>query len=180
MGMASPKAAFNEDKVALLIGCLVFVLALGKMVGLDIMGWVVGVGMWVDNPLNAWKAATWKWLPGWASLLVSYAVITALMAMGIKLIKGNVANFVRGFTIIFFIARAVYIQRSPAIRPSWPSCSFTRSPASPWIKVPRRAASPATYPWPHKLPMIPERTSPDPAVAIPGFPFSLNKKKRPS
>lgn len=88
--MASPKAAFNEDKVALLIGCLVFVLALGKMVGLDIMGWVVGVGMWVDNPLNAWKAATWKWLPGWASLLVSYAVITALMAMGIKLIKGNV------------------------------------------------------------------------------------------
>lgn len=55
--MASPKAAFNEDKVALLIGCLVFVLALGKMVGLDIMGWVVGVGMWV---LNAWKAATWK------------------------------------------------------------------------------------------------------------------------
>ena len=108
MGMASPKAAFNEDKVALLIGCLVFVLALGKMVGLDIMGWVVGVGMWVDNPLNAWKAATWKWLPGWASLLVSYAVITALMAMGIKLIKGNVANFVRGFTIIFFIAIACY------------------------------------------------------------------------
>ena len=78
------------------------------MVGLDIMGWVVGVGMWVDNPLNAWKAATWKWLPGWASLLVSYAVITALMAMGIKLIKGNVANFVRGFTIIFFIAIACY------------------------------------------------------------------------
>ncbi len=106
--MASPKAAFNEDKVALLIGCIVFVLALGKMVGLDIMGWVVGVGMWVDNPLNAWKAATWKWLPGWASLLVSYAVITALMAMGIKLIKGNVANFVRGFTIIFFIAIACY------------------------------------------------------------------------
>ena len=106
--MASPKAAFNEDKVALLIGCLVFVLALGKMVGLDIMGWVVGVGMWVDNPLNAWKAATWKWLPGWASLLVSYAVITALTAMGIKLIKGNVANFVRGFTIIFFIAIACY------------------------------------------------------------------------
>ena len=64
MGMASPKAAFNEDKVALLIGCLVFVLALGKMVGLDMMGWVVRVGMWVDNPLTAWKAATWKWLPG--------------------------------------------------------------------------------------------------------------------
>lgn len=106
--MASPKAAFNEDKVALLIGCLVFVLALGKMVGLDIMGWVVGVGMWVDNPLNAWKAATWKWLPGWGSLLISYAVITALMAVGIKLIKGNVANFVRGFTIIFFMAIACY------------------------------------------------------------------------
>ena len=80
--MASPKAAFNEDKVALLIGCLVFVLALGKMVGLDMMGWVVRVGMWVDNPLTAWKAATWKWLPGWGSLLLSYAIITAMMAVG--------------------------------------------------------------------------------------------------
>ncbi|MEG6501881.1 MULTISPECIES: putative sulfate exporter family transporter [unclassified Desulfovibrio] len=106
--MASPKAAFNEDKVALLIGCLVFVLALGKMVGLDMMGWVVRVGMWVDNPLTAWKAATWKWLPGWGSLLMSYAIITTLLAIGIKLIKGNVASFVRGFTIIFFMAIACY------------------------------------------------------------------------
>ena len=106
--MASPKAAYNEDKVALMIGCLVFVLALGKMVGLDIMGWVVRVGMWVDNPLDAWRAATWKGLPGWGALLVSYAVITGLLAFGIKLIRGNVANFIRGFTIIFFMAIACY------------------------------------------------------------------------
>ena len=33
--MASTKA-FNEDKVALLIGCFIFLLALGRVCGLDL------------------------------------------------------------------------------------------------------------------------------------------------
>ena len=34
----STKAAFNEDKVALVCGLFIFVLALGKLIGLDILG----------------------------------------------------------------------------------------------------------------------------------------------
>ena len=36
--MASTKA-YNEDKVALIIGCFIFLLALGKFAGLDLLGW---------------------------------------------------------------------------------------------------------------------------------------------
>ena len=42
--MASTKT-YNEDKVALLIGCFIFLLALGKMVGLDLLGWGLKMGM---------------------------------------------------------------------------------------------------------------------------------------
>ncbi len=41
----STKAAFNEDKVALVCGLFIFVLALGKLIGLDILGWTLKVGM---------------------------------------------------------------------------------------------------------------------------------------
>lgn len=40
----STKAAFNEDKVALVCGLFIFVLALGKLIGLDILGWTLKVG----------------------------------------------------------------------------------------------------------------------------------------
>lgn len=33
------KSAFNEDKVALLLGCIIFILGLGKFAGLDLLGW---------------------------------------------------------------------------------------------------------------------------------------------
>lgn len=61
--MASTKAGFNEDKVALLIGCFIFVLGLGKMIGLDPLGWVLKMGMWVDNPIDSWRSATKGMLP---------------------------------------------------------------------------------------------------------------------
>ncbi len=72
------KSAFNEDKVALLLGCIIFILGLGKFAGLDLLGWVVKIGMW------------------------------ALLALGVKLMKGNVGRFVGSFTVIFFIAIACY------------------------------------------------------------------------
>ena len=106
--MASTKAGYNEDKVALLIGCFIFVLGLGKMVGLDPLGWVLKMGMWVDNPVDSWRSATKGMLPGWGALVASYVFITALLAIGVKAMKGNVGKFIYGFTIIFFIGIACY------------------------------------------------------------------------
>ena len=38
----------SEDWLSLIIGLVVFVLALGLTVGLDILGWVVTTGVWTD------------------------------------------------------------------------------------------------------------------------------------
>jgi len=105
--MASQQT-FNEDKVALLIGTVIFILAFAKMWNIDLLGWVVRTGMWVNSPLDAWKPATKGLMAGWASLLVTYVAITGALAYGTKLLGGNVASFVRSFTIIFFIAIICY------------------------------------------------------------------------
>ena len=104
----STKAAFNEDKVALVCGLFIFVLALGKLIGLDILGWTLKVGMWVSNPFDGLSSATKGLVPGWAALLITYVFITAVLSVGVKLMRGNVKRFVGSFTLIFFIAIACY------------------------------------------------------------------------
>ena len=105
--MASTKA-YNEDKVALIIGCFIFLLALGKFAGLDLLGWGLKMGMWVKSPLDCWSSASKGALPGVGALIASYVFIAAVMSVGIKLMKGNIGKFLYGFTCIFFIAIACY------------------------------------------------------------------------
>lgn len=101
------KATFNEDKVALLLGSIIFILALGKFVGLDVLGWALKMGMWVGDPLKCWNSAS-KIIPGVGALFATYAFVAALLCFGIKLMGGNVGRFFGGFTVIFFIAVACY------------------------------------------------------------------------
>ena len=101
------KATFNEDKVALLLGSLIFILALGKFVGLDVLGWALKMGMWVDDPLKCWSSAS-KIIPGVGALVATYVFVAALLSLGVKLMNGNVGRFLSAFTVIFFIAVACY------------------------------------------------------------------------
>ena len=107
--MANQTATFNEDKVACLLGGLLFVLGLAKFAGLDLVGWIVKMGMWVDNPLDCFRAASKGMMEGWQALLATYILVTLGLSIGTKLMKGNVAKFIASFTLIFFIAIACYV-----------------------------------------------------------------------
>ncbi|HBT96864.1 MAG TPA: putative sulfate exporter family transporter [Desulfobulbaceae bacterium] len=108
--MSSNKGAFTEDKVALLIGSFIFLLALFRMADIDLLGWVVRTGMWVDNPFDAWKpAAKSIGLAGWQSALVTWLALTAVLSFGVKLMNGNVGKFAVSFTVVFFIAFICYM-----------------------------------------------------------------------
>ena len=54
----------SEDWLSLIIGLVVFVLALGLTVGVDILGWVVTTGVWTD--LSKALAPIQKDMPAWA------------------------------------------------------------------------------------------------------------------
>ena len=106
--MAATKSGLNEDRVALLIGGLIFILAFAKLIGSDGLGWVVKVGMWVDSPIDAWRSAAKGLMAGWQAVLCTIAFMTVLLSIGVKLMKGNVAAFIPRFVIVFVIAFACY------------------------------------------------------------------------
>ena len=47
----------NEDRVALLLGSFIFILAMARFAGVDMLGWAVKTGMWVDSPLVVWLSS---------------------------------------------------------------------------------------------------------------------------
>ena len=112
--MAATKSGLNEDRVALLIGGLIFILAFAKLIGSDGLGWVVKVGMWVDSPIDAWRSAAKGLMAGWQAVLCTIAFMTVLLSIGVKLMKGNVAAFIPRFVIVFVIAFACYTMGANA------------------------------------------------------------------
>ncbi len=100
---------FNEDKVACVLGGFVFLLGLCKFAGLDLVGWILKMGMWVNDPMLCFKAATKGYMEGWQALLATYVFVTLGLSVGIKMMKGNPIKFIGAFTVIFFIAVACYV-----------------------------------------------------------------------
>ncbi|GAB6039195.1 putative sulfate exporter family transporter [Fundidesulfovibrio butyratiphilus] len=101
---------FTEDKVALLIGSLIFLLSLCNVFGLDLLGWVVKCNVWtsVSQVLTASTAMYKQTLSGVAAFLITYVVLTAILAFGVKLLGADVGKFVKSFTIVFFICYACF------------------------------------------------------------------------
>ena len=87
-----------------------------RFANLDLVGWAVKTGMWVHSPLDAWKPATKTFFEhlklgsgtGAVSLLATYAFVTAVLTVGVKLMAANVKKFIVAFSIIFFIGMACY------------------------------------------------------------------------
>lgn len=101
----SEKPAFTEDKVALLLGSSVFVLALFNAFGLDVLGWIVKPNIWTSaSQVLTPSTPTYKALSGVASLFVSYVLITAALSLGVRLLGASVKEFIKAFTVVFFVA----------------------------------------------------------------------------
>ncbi len=113
------KKGMTEDKAALLIGSFIFLVALLNFAGINLFGWVVQAVTWL-NPKAMFAATsptavalfhTWGASPalaGWLCLIFTYVVVTAILAVGIKLMGEDVAEFVKAFTLVFFAAYLCY------------------------------------------------------------------------
>ena len=106
--MENTKTPLNEDRVALLLGSFIFLLALLNFWGINVLGWAVKIGMWVNTPLDAWRSAAKGALPGYGALLVTYVILTSALAFCVKLMGNDVKKFVVSFTAVFFIAMICY------------------------------------------------------------------------
>ena len=109
------KTNLNEDKIALLTGCFIFLLAALNLAHLDVLGWVVSTNMWtsMDKAFSATTGAYKETISGVVSLLCTYVALTALLSLGIKLLGGNVARFPRfvlGYLMTFVIMLVICVN----------------------------------------------------------------------
>jgi len=105
----SQKVGFTEDKVALLLGATIFTLSILSVFGLDLLGWVVKANVWTSaSKVFTASSKGYQSLGGLGALLVTYVLITAALSFGIKLLGCEVKEFVKAFTIIFFVAFVCY------------------------------------------------------------------------
>ncbi len=103
----------SEDWLSVWIGLLIFVLALGVVVGADVLGWVVTTGVWNDlSKALAPASKAYAKMGGIASLVVTYAVLLVVMTVGAAALKADVKRFALGFTAVFWLSYLCWILGS--------------------------------------------------------------------
>ncbi len=117
----------NEDGWALVLGLGLFLLALGPIVGMDVLGWAVATQVWRE-PVRAIQPvskgyASWG---GGAALGLTFLFLLGVLTVAVMLMGGKVRRFVPAFTVVFGLSflcwglgHWVYIAATPDKRPAW-------------------------------------------------------------
>ncbi|HUL54455.1 MAG TPA: putative sulfate exporter family transporter [Opitutaceae bacterium] len=103
----------SEDWLSLWIGLLVFVLALGVMFGVDVLGWVVTTSVWTDLSKALSPASkAFSSLGGVGAFIATYLALLAVMTAGAAALKADVKRFALGFTAVFLMSYLCWIVGS--------------------------------------------------------------------
>jgi uncharacterized membrane protein YadS len=113
--MNGSSKGISEDWLSLIIGLLIFVLALGLLGGADILGWVVTTAIWTDLRIALAPASkAYAGLGGGGALVASYVGLLALMTAGAVALRADLGRFILGFTGVFYISYLCWIIGSYA------------------------------------------------------------------
>jgi uncharacterized membrane protein YadS len=95
------------------IGLFVFVLSLGLLAGVDMLGWAVTTSVWTaPGRALAPASKTYAHLPALISLVLTYLAMLAVLLVGAKAIGASVKRFAQGFTVIFAVSYASWFLGS--------------------------------------------------------------------
>jgi uncharacterized membrane protein YadS len=103
-------AGVSEDVLSLIIGLVVFALALGLLAGADLLGWVVTAGIWTDlGKALAPISKAYAGIGGVGALIATYVGLLVLMTAGAAALRADVKSFALGFTAVFWISYVCWI-----------------------------------------------------------------------
>ena len=104
------KKGISEDWLSLWMGLFIFVLGLGLFVGLDILGWGIKTNVWIDitKSINPFSGGL-KGMPGITSLFLTYIFMLVITLVGAVALGANVARFMVGFTLVFWIGYGCWL-----------------------------------------------------------------------
>jgi len=104
-GPAVTAAVLNEDWLAVILGLGIFVLGLGAVANVDVIGWVVSTSVWSNvgtaiSPVSKNYAS----LGGVGALFATYVALTLVLSAGVAALKADVKKFALAFTAVFWLA----------------------------------------------------------------------------
>jgi uncharacterized membrane protein YadS len=103
------KKWLTEDKLALILGLILFSLSLLNFGGIDPLGWAVKANVWLDaSKMFSASTGAYKELSGFTALILTWVFVTAMLAFGIKALGGDPKRFMVSFTLVFFISYFCY------------------------------------------------------------------------
>jgi uncharacterized membrane protein YadS len=114
-GSLDVRSVITEDWLAVLIGGLVFVVALVGLTGTDLLGWAVTTSVYrnIADALSP-AAKSYAALGGGGALLSTYLALLIVLSVGVSLLGANVKRFAAAFTVVFIIAYGSWILASYA------------------------------------------------------------------
>ena len=100
-----PSVLASEDWWSLFLGLALFLLSLGALVGVDLLGFVAKTDVWMApaQGLRPVSPAFGK-LPKLLSLLGTFAMLLALTGVGAHFLGLSLKRFVLGFSVIFWVS----------------------------------------------------------------------------
>ena len=105
----------SEDWLSLIIGLLIFVLSLGLLGDMDLLGWVVTTDVWMDpSKALAPVSKAYAGLGGVGALIATYVGLLAVMTAGAAALRADVGRFILAFTAVFWISYVCWIVGSYA------------------------------------------------------------------
>src|SRR5215831_12288775 len=105
----------SEDWLSLVIGLVIFVLALAVLANVDLIGWVVTTSVWSNlNQALGTASKTYAPLGGVGALFATYAALLAALSAAAVALNADVKRFVLAFTAVFWIAYASWVVGSYA------------------------------------------------------------------
>jgi hypothetical protein len=98
-----------SDWLSVIIGVLVFALALFSLSGTDLMGWAVTTSVYIAL---APVAKTYAGLDGVTALRLTHASLLVVLSAGVAALGADVRKFALSFTVVFAIAYPSWIAGS--------------------------------------------------------------------
>ncbi len=103
--MSDKHKGISEDWLSLILGLFIFLLSLGILFNIDILGWSVKNFVWISIDKSIKPVSIhYESLNPFLSLLFTFLFMLVLMSIGAYALKLNLKKFIFAFTIIFIIS----------------------------------------------------------------------------
>jgi uncharacterized membrane protein YadS len=94
----------TEDWWSVWLGFFIFIVSLGSLLGLDLLGWAVTPKVWVDVTKSIAPASkAYAGLNPIVSLFLTFFALLGILIVGAKALGYDLKKFIYGFTVIFWI-----------------------------------------------------------------------------